>query len=248
MKKYFMLVCIVLWLVASCSILYGYDRYEYNGTDYKGKQYYVDTQSIVYADIPNHFRFWYKVLNADLGVNNRLSQFAYTLICIEVNFAQNTYRFVEDASYNANGHLVDSYVYTQIIWNNIVPNSIMENLCNVVKRIIQNNTRQSRSQQFATPQAQPHTLQPKAPLSNQEQREEYSKLLEYVSWLIAQPDYPEFDAWVARKAQQAGVSISDVNAGIQEYIRLSGGKYSDIRAVLASWYREFYMERYGGQR
>ena len=44
---------------------------------------------------------------------------------------------------------------------------------------------------------------------------------------------------------QAGVTPTQVNAGIEEYVRLSGGKYSDIRAMLASWYREFYMDKYG---
>ena len=127
-------------------------------------------------------------------------------------------------------------------WNNIPPGTIVEAERNMLIRILRGDIPLNSPQHSSNSRSQPQL-----PLSNQEKREEYSKLLEYVSWLIAQPDFPDFDAWVTQKAQQHGVSPSDFSAGIQEYVRRSGGRYSDIRVMLAGWYREFYMERYGSK-
>ena len=93
MKKFSIFVLLVLAILLPSITGYCEDRYEYIGTDYLGQQFYVDTQSIAHTNLPNHFRFWHKVIDSDLGKNNtRLSNIAYVMVCIEVNFAQNVAR------------------------------------------------------------------------------------------------------------------------------------------------------------
>lgn len=254
-----------------CSVSHGVDRYEHIGRTLDGGDSYIDIQSIAYTNNPNIFRFWTITVESDLSRENSMNRvvselnkkdlMSYTNLqelkniyqklsrtnnYIEIDFQHNTYQIIETIFYDAEGHLLDRYTSTSTL-SNISPNSFIERIRDVVYRIIRNNTYRTPQQPFVTPQPQPQQRipQPQLPLNNQQQREEYSKLLEYISWLIAQPDYPEFDRWVSQKMGQAGVTPTQVNAGIEEYVRLSGGKYSDIRAMLASWYREFYMDKYG---
>ncbi len=263
MKKSVVILLAVIIVVFFCSLAYGADRYEYVGFNADGDNYYIDTQSIAYTNNQDIIRFWTRIVVSEQSRRIRISneknkelkrilqQFVELKECLEINFGQNTFRVVESIYIDKNRRVLHS-IGTWADWGNIPPDSIIETIRNIVYRIIQNNTYRVPQQPFITPQPQPRQRlpqqripQPQLPLNNQQQREEYGKLLEYISWLIAQPDYPEFDRWVAQKMIQAGVTPTQVNAGIEEYVRLSGGKYSDIRAMLASWYREFYMDKYG---
>ena len=71
----------------------------------------------------------------------------------------------------------------------------------------------------------------------------YQDLQNFNAALVRQPDYMEFDRWFSGKLQEAGVTAQQVNAGLQEYARRSGGDYNSLKGVIAGWYQEFRAER-----
>ena len=73
----------------------------------------------------------------------------------------------------------------------------------------------------------------------------YQNLQRFTADLVRQPDYMDFDRWFSGKLQQAGVTAAQVDAGLQEYARRSGGDYDSLRGVIAGWYQEFKQERAG---
>ena len=73
----------------------------------------------------------------------------------------------------------------------------------------------------------------------------YQNLQNFNASLVRQPDYPEFDRWFSGKLQEAGVTAQQVEAGLQEYARRSGGDYNSLQGVIAGWYQEFKQERSG---
>ncbi len=228
-----------------CSGAYCDDRYIYSSTSVDGDEYYIDFQSVRYERATNIVRFWDMNYVTKASRNNMISssrdkayktmlqKLSYSKTYIEMDISRNTYRTMERLYYDAKGHVIYSYP-PSYNWSNIVPSSIMEGLRDTVIRILRG-------------EVSPNTRCPQSQLSPSEQQEEYNKLQEYVSWLFRQRDFPEFDAWVRLRAQQAGVSMNGLRYGLEAYVRQSGGRYSDIRAMLATWYREFYMERYGSR-
>ena len=75
---------------------------------------------------------------------------------------------------------------------------------------------------------------------------DYQDLQRFNAELVRRPDYAEFDRWFSGKLQEAGVTAQQVNAGLQEYARRSGGDYGALRGVIAGWYQEFQQERGAG--
>ena len=75
----------------------------------------------------------------------------------------------------------------------------------------------------------------------------YQDLQNFNAALVRQPDYMEFDRWFSGKLQEAGVTAAQVNAGLQEYARRSGGDYGALKGVIAGWYQEFRGERDGNR-
>ncbi len=75
---------------------------------------------------------------------------------------------------------------------------------------------------------------------------DYQDLQRFNAELVRRPDYVEFDRWFSEKLQEAGVTAQQVNAGLQEYARRSGGDYGALRGVIAGWYQEFQQERGAG--
>ena len=71
----------------------------------------------------------------------------------------------------------------------------------------------------------------------------YQELQRFNAELVRQPDYMEFDRWFSGKLMEAGVTAAQVNAGLQEYARRSGGDYNSLKGVIAGWYQEFRGER-----
>ena len=76
---------------------------------------------------------------------------------------------------------------------------------------------------------------------------DYQDLQRFNAELVRRPDYAEFDRWFSGKLQEAGVTAQQVNAGLQEYARRSGGDYGALRGVIAGWYQEFQQERGAGR-
>ena len=76
---------------------------------------------------------------------------------------------------------------------------------------------------------------------------DYQDLQRFNAELVRRPDYVEFDRWFSGKLQEAGVTAQQVNAGLQEYARRSGGDYGALRGVIAGWYQEFQQERGAGR-
>ena len=74
----------------------------------------------------------------------------------------------------------------------------------------------------------------------------YQDLQNFNAALLRQPDYMEFDRWFSGKLREAGVTVEQVNAGLQEYARRSGGDYNSLKGVIAGWYQEFRGERNRG--
>ena len=71
----------------------------------------------------------------------------------------------------------------------------------------------------------------------------YQDLQNFNAALVRQPDYIEFDRWFSGKLQEAGVTAAQVNAGLQEYARRSGGDYNSLKGVISGWYQEFQQEK-----
>ena len=72
---------------------------------------------------------------------------------------------------------------------------------------------------------------------------DYQQLQDFNARLVRQPDYMEFDRWFTGKMQEAKVTPAQVNAGLMEYARQSGGDFRSIQGVLSNWYQEFRAEQ-----
>ncbi|MBQ7220775.1 MAG: hypothetical protein IJS28_07340 [Synergistaceae bacterium] len=72
---------------------------------------------------------------------------------------------------------------------------------------------------------------------------DYQQLQNFNAQLVRQPDYMEFDRWFTGKLQEAKVTPAQVNAGLMEYARQSGGDFRSIQGVLSNWYQEFRAEQ-----
>ena len=71
---------------------------------------------------------------------------------------------------------------------------------------------------------------------------DYQQLQNFNAQLIRQPDYGEFDRWFNSKMQEAKVTPEQVNAGLMEYVRRSGGDFRSVQGVISNWYQEFRAE------
>ena len=77
---------------------------------------------------------------------------------------------------------------------------------------------------------------------------EFQQLQKFNAELALQPDFRDFDAWFTGKLQARGITPQQVNAGLMEYARRSGGNFGIIQGVISNWYREYQAERGGGSR
>ena len=74
---------------------------------------------------------------------------------------------------------------------------------------------------------------------------EFQQLQKFNAELALQPDFRDFDAWFTGKLQVRGITPQQVNAGLMEYARRSGGNFGVIQGVISNWYREYQAERNG---
>lgn len=238
---------------------YGEGRYEYATSSVDGNEYYIDTQSVAYINAPDTVRFWRKgtistasrrKYIADARTKKQrdmLRKLSSRIDCIEINFRQNTYHIIDTIYYDARGNVLDSITTTWSNWNNIPPNSVIEGVRDAVKWIIQGSPDGRRLPQpfLAPPQSQ--MPQSRTHLYTPEQQEAYQNLQKYIAWLFSRDDFSIFNYWASSKLRQHVVTAEKLSTGLDEYIRLRNGDYAGVQAVLASWYRQFYMERYGSR-
>ena len=76
---------------------------------------------------------------------------------------------------------------------------------------------------------------------------EFQQLQKFNAELALQPDFRDFDAWFTGKLQARGITPQQVNAGLMEYARRSGGNFGIIQGVISNWYREYQAERQGNR-
>ena len=76
---------------------------------------------------------------------------------------------------------------------------------------------------------------------------EFQQLQKFNAELALQPDFRDFDAWFTGKLQVRGITPQQVNAGLMEYARRSGGNFGVIQGVISNWYREYQAERNGNR-
>ena len=76
---------------------------------------------------------------------------------------------------------------------------------------------------------------------------EFQQLQKFNAELAMQPDFRDFDAWFTGKLQARGITPQQVNTGLMEYARRSGGNFGIIQGVISNWYREYQAERNGNR-
>lgn len=73
------------------------------------------------------------------------------------------------------------------------------------------------------------------------------QLQKFNAELYQQPDFNDFNQWYMGKLQEAGVTAEQVNAGLYQYARRNGNRFSVIPQIIGAWYMEYQKER-GGRR
>ena len=76
---------------------------------------------------------------------------------------------------------------------------------------------------------------------------EWGQLQKFNAELYQQPDFNDFNNWYMGKLQEAGVTAEQVNAGLYQYARRNGNRFSVIPQIIGTWYMEYQKER-GGNR
>ena len=76
---------------------------------------------------------------------------------------------------------------------------------------------------------------------------EWGQLQKFNSDLYQRPDFEDFNNWYMGKLQEAGVTAEQVNAGLYQYARRNGNRFSVIPQIIGTWYMEYQKERGGGR-
>ena len=155
MKKSSIFLCFIFITLLLGFIAYGEDRYEYVCKGVNESMFYLDKSSITRTNTPNVFRCWYKDVVSDLerqhyikhytasrsnsNIKRKLHQLSYVMYCFEINLEQNTYKSIEEYTYDFSGNLIDKGISSQNVWEKIPHNSVMESMRNAIKRLTQNN-------------------------------------------------------------------------------------------------------------
>ena len=79
-------------------------------------------------------------------------------------------------------------------------------------------------------------------------QDEWGQLQKFNAGLSQRPDFNEFNQWYMGKLQEAGVTAEQINAGLYQYARKNGNRFSAIPQIISSWYTEFQRERGGNSR
>ena len=74
---------------------------------------------------------------------------------------------------------------------------------------------------------------------------EWGQLQKFNAELYQQPDFNDFNNWYTGKLQEAGVTAEQVNAGLYQYARRNGNRFSVIPQIIGTWYMEYQKEREG---
>lgn len=84
--------------------------------------------------------------------------------------------------------------------------------------------------------------------SYQRGRDEWGQLQKFNASLSQQADFNDFNEWYIGKLQEAGVTAEQVNAGLYQYARSNGNRFSVIPQIIGSWYSEYQRERSGNRQ
>ena len=84
--------------------------------------------------------------------------------------------------------------------------------------------------------------------SYQRGRDEWGQLQKFNASLSQQADFNEFNEWYTGKLREAGVTAEQVNAGLYQYARRNGNRFSVIPQIIGTWYSEYQRERGGGRQ
>lgn len=68
---------------------------------------------------------------------------------------------------------------------------------------------------------------------------EFRQLQRFNAELAMQSDFGEFERWFGEKLTSKGIRPEQVEAGLQEYARQSGGNYGAVQGVIAGWYQAY---------
>lgn len=77
---------------------------------------------------------------------------------------------------------------------------------------------------------------------------EWGQLQNFNAELSQRPDFNEFNQWYMGKLQEAGVTAEQVNAGLYQYARRNGNRFSLIPQIIGTWYMEYQRERGNNSR
>lgn len=77
---------------------------------------------------------------------------------------------------------------------------------------------------------------------------EWGQLQRFNAELSQRPDFNDFNDWYMGKLQEAGVTADQVNAGLYQYARRNGNRFSVIPQIIGTWYMEYQRERGGNQQ
>lgn len=75
---------------------------------------------------------------------------------------------------------------------------------------------------------------------------EWGQLQKFNAELSQRSDFNEFNEWYMGKLQEAGVTAEQVNAGLYQYARSNGNRFSVIPQIISTWYMEYQRERGNG--
>ena len=84
--------------------------------------------------------------------------------------------------------------------------------------------------------------------SYQRGRDEWGQLQKFNASLSQQADFNDFNEWYTGKLREAGVTAEQVNAGLYQYARRNGNRFSVIPQIIGTWYSEYQRERGGGRQ
>ena len=77
---------------------------------------------------------------------------------------------------------------------------------------------------------------------------EWGQLQKFNAELSRRPDFEDFNEWYRGKLQEAGVTAEQVNAGLYQYARSNGNRFSVIPQIIGTWYGEYQRERSGNRQ
>lgn len=224
------------------------DGYVYLGRDTDGNEHYVDSKSTSISD--NVINFWERCYVSDEYKRNKIASsrnaeikdiFEKLSFCenhMEIDLWRNVYRIVGYIYYSSTSEGLYNYAFPYVDWSNILPNSFIEQVREVVVRIL--SPSQGSNAQLPSANSFPYNSQ----YSTQSEYLHFEELQELNARIQRQSDWQEFDRWFWVKMMREGLTADYVNGRLMEVVRASGS-WLYVRDTLLRWYQEFHDEKLG---